>query len=210
MESEKEKMLSGRLYNAADTELVRERAHARELLFQLNHTRPSEADKRKEILRRPIRSKGTFTIEPPFYCDYGYNIQVGDNFYANFGCVILDVNTVQIGRNVLLVPYVQIYTATHPTDPARRLTGLEFAKPIIIGDNVWIGGGAIICPGVKIGNDVTIGAGSVVAKDLPDGVIAAGNPCKVIRPARSHLTTSAGPPNRASRLLSIENQSILW
>jgi maltose O-acetyltransferase len=185
MESEKDKMLSGRLYNAADAELVKEREYARDLIFQLNHTRPGDVEKRKEILSRLIRAKGSFYIEPPFYCDYGYNIQAGDNFYANFGCVILDVSTVQIGRNALLAPYVQIYTAAHPTDPAERLTGREFAKPIVIGDNVWIGGGAIICPGVKIGHDVTIGAGSVVTKDLPDSVIAAGNPCKVIRSAHT-------------------------
>lgn len=184
MDSEKEKMLSGWLYNAADAELVMERQCARELIFQLNHTGPGDAEKRKEILKRLIRARGSFTIEPPFYCDYGYNIEIGDNFYANFGCVILDVNTVRIGRNALLAPYVQIYTAAHPTDPAQRLTGLEFARPVVIGDNVWIGGGAIICPGITIGSGVTIGAGSVVTKELPDNVIAAGNPCKVIRSVR--------------------------
>lgn len=184
MKNEKSKMLSGQLYNAADAELVKERNYVRTLLFEFNHTSPDEAEKRKELIQRLICAKGSFAIEPPFYCDYGYNIEVGDNFYANFGCVILDVNTVRIGRNALLAPYVQIYTATHPADPAQRLTGREFAKPIVIGDNVWIGGGAIICPGVTVGSDVTIGAGSVVTKDLPDGVIAAGNPCKVIRSAR--------------------------
>ncbi len=185
MNSEKENMLSGRLYNAYDAELVKERAYVRDLLFELNHTRPGEEEKRKDLLRRLIRAEGSFHIEPPFYCDYGYNIEVGDNFYANFGCVILDVNSVRIGRNALLAPFVQIYTATHPTDPDERLTGREFAKAIVIGDNVWIGGGAIICPGVTIGSDVTIGAGSVVTRDLPDNVIAAGNPCKVIRSART-------------------------
>jgi len=118
------------------------------LIFEFNHTRPSEKEKRKEILKRLINAKGSFHVEAPFYCDYGYNIEVGENFYANFGCTILDVNKVQIGDNVLLGPNVQIYTAAHPTDPKERLSGKEFAKPIVIGNNVWIGGGTIICPGV--------------------------------------------------------------
>lgn len=181
MKSEKEKMLSGDYYNAGDEELVRERDYARDLIFDFNRTKPSEKDKREKILKQLIIAKGAFHIEAPFYCDYGYNIEVGENFYANFGCIILDVNKVKIGDNVLLAPNVQIYTATHPIDPVERLTGKEFAKPIIIGNNVWIGGGAIICPGVKIGDNVTIGAGSVVTKDIPHNVIAAGNPCKVIR-----------------------------
>ncbi|MDF2524594.1 MAG: maa, partial [Clostridiales bacterium] len=126
-------------------------------------------------------AKDSFHIEAPFNCDYGYNIEVGENFYANYGCTILDVNKVIIGDNVLLAPNVQIYTAAHPVDPSKRLTGKEFAKPIVIGNNVWIGGGAIICPGVKIGDNVTIGAGSVVTKDVPENVVAAGNPCRVIR-----------------------------
>lgn len=181
MPSEKEKMLAGQLYNAMDPELVSERQSARDLLFEFNGTRPGTIGKRREILGRLLRAKGSFFIEPPFQCDYGYNIAIGNNFYANFGCVILDVNTVAIGANCLLGPNVQIYTAAHPTDPAQRLTGLEFARPITIGDNVWIGGGAIVCPGVKIGRNVTIGAGSVVTRDIPDGVIAAGNPCRIIR-----------------------------
>lgn len=174
-------MLASELYDATDAQLVKERVYARDLTFEFNHTKPSDTEKRQELLKSLIRVKGTFHIEAPFYCDYGYNIEIGNNFYANFGCVILDVNQVQIGQNVLLAPNVQIYTAAHPTDPAQRLTGREFARPIVIGDNVWIGGGAILCPGVKVGNNVTIGAGSVVTKDIPDNVIAAGNPCKVIR-----------------------------
>jgi maltose O-acetyltransferase len=181
MKSEKEKMLAGDLYNAADEELSKEREYARNLTFEFNHTSPSEKEKRQEIIKQLIIAKGFFNIEVPFNCDYGYNIQVGDNFYANYGCIILDVNKVTIGDNVLLAPNVQIYTATHPVDPMERLTGKEFAKPIAIGNNVWIGGGAIICPGVKIGDNVTIGAGSVVTKDIPDNVIAAGNPCRVIK-----------------------------
>lgn len=181
MKSEKEKMLSGELYNASDKELIKERILVRKLLFDFNHSNPIEENKRQSILKKLIKGKSSFYIEPPFYCDYGYNIEVGENFYANFSCIILDVNKVKIGDNVLLAPNVQIYTATHPTDPVERLKGKEFAKPITIGDNVWIGGGAILCPGVKIGNNVTIGAGSVVTKDIPDNVIVGGNPCKVIR-----------------------------
>lgn len=181
MISEKEKMLAGDFYNAGDEELSKEREYARNLTFEFNHTRPSEKEKRQEILKQLIIAKGSFHIEASFNCDYGYNIEVGENFYANYGCTILDVNKVKIGDNVLLAPNVQIYTATHPIDPVERLTGKEYAKPIVIGNNVWVGGGTIICPGVKIGNNVTIGAGSVVTKDIPDNVIAVGNPCRVIK-----------------------------
>lgn len=181
MNREKDKMLKGQYYNPNDDQLVKEREYARKLLYEYNHTHPNDREKAQEIMRRLIIAKGSFHIEAPFYCDYGYNIVVGDNFYANFGCVILDVNKVTIGDNVLLGPYVQIYTAAHPMDPVKRLSGLEFGQPITIGDNVWIGGGAIICPGVKIGSNVTIGAGSVVTKDLPDNIVAVGNPCRIIR-----------------------------
>lgn len=181
LRSEKEKMLSGEYYDAGDEELAKERDYARDMIYEFNHTRPGEKAKKQQILKQLIRAEGSFHIEAPFYCDYGYNIEVGENFYANYGCIMLDVNKVHIGDNVLLAPNVQIYTATHPIDPAERLTGKEFAKAIVIGDNVWIGGGTIICPGVKIGNNVTIGAGSVVTKDIQDNVVAAGNPCNVIR-----------------------------
>lgn len=181
VKSEKDKMLSGDYYNASDEELVKERDYARSLAFEFNHTRLSDKEKKQEILKQLIVAKGSFLIEAPFYCDYGYNIEVGENFYANYGCTILDVNKVKIGDNVLLAPNVQIYTATHPIATMERLTGKEYAKPIVIGNNIWIGGGAIICPGVKIGDNVTIGAGSVVTKDIPDNVVAAGNPCSVIR-----------------------------
>ncbi|WP_446897664.1 sugar O-acetyltransferase [Clostridium sp. LBM24168] len=181
MRSEKEKMLSGNFYHDGDEELTKEREYAGNLIFEFNHSRPSEKDKRRKVLKQLITAKGLFYIEVPFYYDYGYNIEVGENFYANYGCTILDVNKVKIGDNVMLAPNVQIYTATHPTNPTERIAGREFAKPIIIGNNVWIGGGAIICPGVKIGDNVTIGAGSVVTKDIPCNVIAAGNPCRVIK-----------------------------
>ncbi|SET64869.1 maltose O-acetyltransferase [Natronincola peptidivorans] len=181
IKSEKEKMLAGEYYDAGDEELVKERNYAKDLTFAFNYTKPSETEKKKEILRQLINAKGSFHIEAPFQCDYGYNIEVGENFYANYGCILLDVNKIVIGDNVLLAPNVQIYTAAHPIDPEERLTGKEFAKPITIGNNVWIGGGSILCPGVSIGNNVTIGAGSVVTKDVPDNVIAGGNPCKVIK-----------------------------
>lgn len=181
MKTEKDKMLSGEYYDSSDEELTNERDYARGLLFEFNHTSPGEKEKKQHVLRQLIKAKGSFYIEVPFYCDYGYNIEIGEDFFANFGCIILDVNKVKIGDNVLLGPNVQIYTASHPTDPKERITGKEFGKSIVVGNNVWIGGGTIICPGVKIGDNVTIGAGSVVIKDIPDNVVAAGNPCKVIK-----------------------------
>jgi len=179
--SEKEKMLAGELYLAADAELVRERLAARKLLAAYNRSKPEDLEIRRRILSQLIKARGGVHIEPPFYCDYGYNIEVGENFYANFNCVILDVAPVKIGDHVLLGPHVQIYTAAHPLYPEERLAGKEFGRPVVIGDNVWIGGGAIICPGVRIGDHTTIGAGSVVTGDIPGRVFAAGNPCKVIR-----------------------------
>lgn len=181
MKSEKEKMLAGVYYNACDEELIKEREYAQNLNFELNNIKPSEREKRQELLKKLIIAKGAFHIESPFNCDYGYNIEVGENFYANYGCTILDCNKVKIGDNVLLAPNVQIYAATHPTNPTERLAGKEYAKQVIIGNNVWVGGGTIICPGVKIGDNVTIGAGSVVTKDIPNNVIAVGNPCKVVK-----------------------------
>ena len=181
MRTEKEKMLSGEFYTANDDELVNDRLKARELTFDFNNTRPSEVKVRNEIMRQLIITNGSFYIEPPFNCDYGYNIKIGKNFYANYDCILLDVNRIEIGDNVLLGPKVQIYTAMHPVDPNERFSGKEFAKKIIIGNNVWIGGSTIICPGIKIGDNVTIGAGSVVTKDIPNNVVAVGNPCRVIK-----------------------------
>lgn len=182
MHSEKEKMLEGMLYNASDDELIKEREYARWLIYEYNSTKPDEKQIRNNILKKLFgQIEGDLYIEPPFRCDYGYNIKVGTNFYANFGCVILDVNKVIIGDNVLLGPNVQIYAATHPTDPQVRLTQKELGKPVVVGNNVWIGGGTIICPGVKIGDNTVVGAGSVVTKDIPSNVIAVGNPCRVIK-----------------------------
>lgn len=181
-QTEKEKMLAGELYDASDEELSQGRAEARKLVFQYNSSQPDEEEKKEYILNRLLNNIGGYiNIEPPFNCDYGYNISVGDNFYANFGCVMLDVNTIIFGDNVLLGPNVQLYSATHPVDPDERLTFKELGLPISVGNNVWIGGGSIICPGVKIGNNTTIGAGSVVTKDIPDNAVAVGNPCRVIK-----------------------------
>ncbi|WP_272509032.1 sugar O-acetyltransferase [Clostridium ganghwense] len=179
--TEKEKMLAGEFYQAFDKELVEERNYAKKLCHKFNMTDPSEQEKKIEILKKLFRTDKSCWIEPPFYCDYGYNIKIGENFYANHGCIILDVNEVKIGNNVLLAPGVKISTATHPIDPVERAKGNEYALPIEIGDNVWIGAGAIIVPGVKIGANTVIGAGSVVTKDIPENVVAVGNPCKVIR-----------------------------
>lgn len=177
----REKMLQGLYYNAQDPELIRDRDYARYLLYQFNSLKPWEKEKRLRILKRLVVATGSLYVEPPFYCDYGYNIEVGDGFYANFGCTILDCNKVHIGENVLLGPNVHIYTAGHPTDPEERLAGYEYARPVTIGNNVWIGGSTVICPGVKIGDNVTVGAGSVVTKDIDPNVITAGNPCRVIK-----------------------------
>lgn len=179
--TEKEKMLLGEMYNPADAELAAERLHARRLCKAIHDTDPGNVRERDILFRKLIQAKGSLLIESPFFCDYGYNIQVGKNFFANFNCVFLDVMPIHIGNNVLLGPGVHIYTATHPTNPQERLTFLESAKPVIIGNNVWIGGGAIICPGVTIGDNCTIGAGSVVTKDIPANSIAVGNPCEVIK-----------------------------
>ncbi len=180
--TEKEKMLAGELYRSTGSELVAERQRARRLTRLYNSTTEQEQERRSQILFELFGAAGpTLEIEPPFYCDYGSNIYAGDGFYMNFGGVILDCNPVHIGENVLCAPSVHIYTATHPTDPESRLSGLELAAPVRIGNNVWIGGGAIICPGVTIGDHTTIGAGSVVVKDIPARVVAAGNPCRIIR-----------------------------
>jgi len=181
MKTEKEKMLHGEFYFSGDSLLVEERIKVRKLLQEYNFSEPHDFEKRFEILKKIMICEGSCFIEPPFYCDYGYNIRVGKNFYANFSCTILDVCEVKIGNDVMFGPHVQIYTATHPLIASERAKGLEFGKPIEIGDHVWIGGGAIICPGVKIGRNSTIGAGAVVTKDVEENVFVAGNPAKVIK-----------------------------
>ena len=180
--TEREKMLAGELYNALDAELVQARRDARDATRQFNDSRDEKQELRAKILRELFGGVGkNLWIEPPFFCDYGANITVGDNVYFNFNCVVLDVASVTIGSHVFCGPNVQIYTATHPLDFQMRRDGLESGSPIAIGDDVWIGGGSIICPGVSIGARSVIGAGSVVTKNVPSGVLAFGNPCRVAR-----------------------------
>lgn len=182
MPTEKEKMLAGELYDSTDPQLVTERRHARKLTRAFNDSSAEDGKIRKQLLTELLGHLGkNSAIEPPFYCDYGYNIHLGDRVFFNFNCVILDVMPVDIGDGSMFGPNVQIYTATHPMDFAERGAGLEFAKPIKIGSDVWIGGSVIINPGVTIGDRSVIGSGSVVVKDIPAGVFAAGNPCRVIR-----------------------------
>lgn len=181
MASERAKMLAGELYNALDPELVRSRERARDLCYDLNASREREQEVRRRILGQLFASGGdSVWLQPPFYCDYGSNIHLGERVYFNFNCVVLDVCAVSIGDFTFFGPAVQIYTATHPMHAQLRRTQ-EFGKPISIGCDVWVGGAAIICPGVTIGSKTVIGAGSVVARDVPDGVFAAGNPCRVVR-----------------------------
>lgn len=181
--TEKQKMLSGQAYQAGDAELSKERLKAREIVFEFNNLAPKFIKQRKELLKRLFgKTEKMFYVEPPFRCDYGYNIEIGDNFYANFNLVILDCAKVTIGNNVFIAPNVALYTAGHPLHPHLRNQEYEWAQPITIGNNVWIGGNVVINAGITIGDNVVIGSGSVVTKDIPDNVLAVGNPCKVLRP----------------------------
>ncbi len=180
-------MLAGDLYDALDEQLVHERLQARLLLKQLNESAEDQTDLRENILSKLLPNAGNgLWLQPPFYCDYGSNIFTGDKVFFNFNCVVLDVAMVTIGSRTMFGPNVQIYTATHPLNHLVRASGLEYGKPIVIGEDVWVGGSVVICPGVTIGNRSIIGAGSVVTKNIPDDVVAAGNPCKVIRPLEQH------------------------
>jgi maltose O-acetyltransferase len=180
--NEKEKMLAGKLYIHTDALLTSERDQASDLMHKYNKLSEAQQEERKEMLSALLGKVGSnVVIKPPFMVDYGYNIEIGNNFFANYGFTILDCNKVTIGDNVLIGPNVQVYSATHPTDHKVRQQHLEFAERITIGNDVWIGGGVIICKGVTIGDNTTIGAGSVITKNIPANVIAAGNPCKVIK-----------------------------
>lgn len=182
MRTEKEKMLAGELYNALDAELSEERLRARMLLKELNNSEEGEKEKRKRLLSELLPNSGVnLWLQPPFFCDYGTNLFIGDNVFFNFNCVVLDVMRVQIGNRTMFGPSVQIYAATHPLSAKERATGLEYGRPVTIGEDVWVGGGVVICPGVTIGDRSVIGAGSVVTRDIPSDVFAAGNPCRVIR-----------------------------
>jgi len=179
---EQQKMLKGEIYNAYDEDLILLRNKARHLTKSYNNTDPEETAERINILKRLFgRIGGNFEIEPPFYCDYGTNIEIGEKFYANFNFVVLDDGLVKIGDDVLIGPNVSIFTATHLVDPTLRPKDADYTKAVKIGNNVWIGGGSIINPGVTIGDNSVIGSGSVVTKNLPANVVAAGNPCKIIQ-----------------------------
>ena len=185
MKTEKEKMIAGEMYDPMDKQLVADRLQTRILINALNQTREDDREEKSRILKELIpNAPPDLWLQPPFYCDYGYNLQIGERVFFNFNCVVLDVALVTIGRCTMFGPNAQIYTATHPMNHLERSSGREYAKPIVIGEDVWIGGSAVICPGVTIGNRSVIGAGSVVTKDIPNDVFAAGNPCRVIK----HLT----------------------
>lgn len=179
--TEKQKMLMGILYRADDPVLNAERNHAKGVTKEYNQTNPEMSDYRQDLIRKLLGKTGDkIQVEAPFYCSYGYQIMVGDNFSADINLTIVDAGKVTIGNNVQIAPNVGIYTVQPPMDIRRRNLGFEWALPVMIGDNVWIGGNSVILPGVTIGNDVIIGAGSVVMNDIPDGAVAAGNPCRVI------------------------------
>jgi maltose O-acetyltransferase len=183
--SQRERMLAGDPYVASDPELRQESQRAIRLTEQYNRTSANEPEKRARILRELLGTVADdVEIRPPFYCDYGYQIQIGARTFANFNLVALDVGRITIGQDVQIGPNVQLLTATHPVEPEARRAKIEGAKPISIGDNVWLGGGVIVCPGVTIGDDTVVGAGAVVVKDLPAGVVAVGNPARVVRSAR--------------------------
>ncbi|MBM7095568.1 sugar O-acetyltransferase [Bacillus sp. H-16] len=182
MRSEKEKMIAGEMYSPMDPELLKGREDARAITRHFNQLIETDYDMKETLLKKLFGSTGDeLYIEPDFRCDYGFNIHVGEEFYANFNCVILDVCPVTIGKRCMLAPGVHIYTASHPLDVEGRYSGKEFGKPVTIGDNVWIGGGAIINPGVTIGDNAVIASGAVVTKDVPANTVAGGNPARVIK-----------------------------
>lgn len=181
--NEKEKMLQGLIYDANyDSGLIAERQICKEKCREYNDLRPNDMQRRIDVLNDILgHIKGRILVEQPFYCDYGYNIKVGDNFYSNYNLVILDEAPVTFGDNVFIAPNCAFYTAGHPIDPVERNKGLEYARPITVGHNVWIGGNVCVLPGVSIGDNCVIGAGSVVVKDIPANSVAAGNPCRVLK-----------------------------
>ncbi len=182
MPTEKERMLAGEPYDPSDPELVAERERARELTRRYNRTAAGNEAERQDVLSTLFGSGGeTATVEPSIRCDYGYNVHVGEAFFANFDCVFLDVRRVEFGRNCLLGPGVHVYTATHPLDATERAGGLESGEPVTVGDDVWVGGRAVLNPGVSVGDDAVIGSGAVVTEDVPSGVVVRGNPAGVVR-----------------------------
>ena len=181
--TEREKMAAGQLYDPGDPDLAADRQRAAELCRQLSQLPSDALDQREALLRQLIGGWGEDSFfTPPFHCDYGYHITTGKEFYANYNCEIIDCAPVTFGDNVMVGPSCGFYTACHPLDAAERSTGLEYAKPIRVGSNVWLGGHVVVLPGVCIGDNAVIGAGSVVTRDIPADVVAAGNPCRVLRP----------------------------
>ncbi|GAA0078636.1 sugar O-acetyltransferase [Clostridium sp. CTA-5] len=179
---EKEKMINGELYLTNAEELASERQYAKGVIFKYNSLSPTQIEEKNNLLKDLLGKVGAeFCIESPFRCAYGYNIFLDESVYINYNCTILDCAKVKIGKNVMIGPSVNIFTACHPIEVNLRLKGVEYASPVEIGDNVWIGGGVTITPGVKIGNNSVIGAGSVVTKDIPENVVAVGNPCRVMK-----------------------------
>ncbi|EFA80295.1 Acetyltransferase [Heterostelium album PN500] len=181
-ETEKEKMISSKLYFSGDAELTQDRLNAKEICYDFNLLRPSLREERANLIKKLFGKTGKdICIESPFHCDYGYNIEVGNGFYTNHGCCFLDVAPIKIGENCMFGPNVGLYCAGHPIDVATRNSYLEYGYPITIGDNVWIGGNVTVLPGVTIGDNTIIGGGSVVTKSIPSNCIAVGNPCRVLR-----------------------------
>ena len=178
----KDRMLAGLPYKAWMDGLSLERLENKKKIYAFNHLEPDRFEEKEKLLKEILGKTGEYVnIEAPFHCDYGYNIEVGENFFANYNFTVLDVGKVRIGANAQIAPNVSIYTAGHPVHPDSRNSGYEYGIDITIGDNVWIGGNVCILPGVTVGDNVVIGAGSVVTKDIPDNVIAAGNPCRILR-----------------------------
>lgn len=180
--TEREKMINGELYNAEDKDLVEDRYKCKQLCYEFNNTPFTKPEHMSDIIRKLFgKTKERFNINPVFYCDYGYNIEIGENFYSNHNLIILDCAKVKFGDNVFIGPNCGFYTAEHPLDAETRNKGLEFAKPINIGNNVWLGGNVCVMPGVTVGDNCVIGAGSVVTKDIPPNTVAVGNPCRIIK-----------------------------
>ncbi|MGX7352894.1 chorismate mutase [Enterococcus canis] len=199
--TEKEKMIAGELYFSADPELSAARRFAREQMQVINHA--EDAAVRSQLLKETFGGTGqNLYMEPTVSFDYGFNIYVGENFYANFNCILLDICPIQIGDNCMFGPNVQLYTATHPLEAVKRNSGLEYGKPITIGDNVWLGGGAILAPGVTLGDNVVVAAGSVVTKSFPADVVVGGNPAKIIK------TIQQDPPQTSAPDLAVVRQEI--
>ncbi|WP_283401796.1 maltose acetyltransferase domain-containing protein [Halorubrum sp. DM2] len=193
MGREKERMLAGEAYDPTDPELAADRRRASDRCRRYNATAATEVDRRERLLSELFGEvRGDAVVEPPFRCDYGYNVGVGDGFFANYGCVFLDAAPIAFGENCLLGPGVHVYTPTHPIDPDERATGEEFGEPVTVGDDVWVGGRAVITPGVEVGDGAVVAAGAVVVDDVPARTVVSGNPAEEIRRVGGAETDSSG------------------